>query len=60
MSPPPVEPVQPLSSQLAVAARSTPNSTDVCEWAKAKGIDVKDLGRIPTELVIKFKAATGL
>jgi nucleoid-associated protein Lsr2 len=36
-----------------------PDSTEVREWAKAQGIDVKDRGRIPAELVVKFKAATG-
>jgi nucleoid-associated protein Lsr2 len=35
------------------------NTTEVREWAKAQGIDVKDRGRIPAELVVKFKAATG-
>ena len=34
------------------------NTTEVREWAKAQGIDVKDRGRIPAELVVKFKAAT--
>ena len=34
------------------------NSTEVREWAKAQGIDVKDRGRVPAELVVKFKAAT--
>jgi nucleoid-associated protein Lsr2 len=38
---------------------SAPNSTEVREWAKTQGIDVKDRGRIPAELVVKFKAATG-
>ncbi len=33
------------------------NTTEVREWAKAQGIDVKDRGRIPAELVVKFKAA---
>ena len=33
-------------------------STEVREWAKAQGIDVKDRGRVPAELVVKFKAAT--
>jgi hypothetical protein len=37
---------------------STLNTTEVREWAKAQGIDVKDRGRVPAELVIKFKAAT--
>ncbi len=35
------------------------NSTEVREWAKAQGIEVKDRGRVPAELVIKFRAATG-
>jgi Lsr2 len=36
------------------------NSTEVREWAKAQGINVKDRGRVPAELVVKFKTATGL
>jgi hypothetical protein len=35
------------------------NTTEVREWAKSQGIDVKDRGRVPAELVVKFKAATG-
>jgi hypothetical protein len=35
------------------------DSTEVREWAKAQGIDVKDRGRVPAELVARFKAATG-
>jgi uncharacterized membrane protein len=34
------------------------DSTEVREWAKAQGLEVKDRGRVPTELVVKFKAAT--
>jgi Lsr2 len=34
------------------------NATEVREWAKAHGIEVKDRGRVPAELVVKFKAAT--
>jgi hypothetical protein len=45
------------------AARRAPasglNTTEVREWAKSQGIDVKDRGRVPAELVVKFKAATG-
>jgi Lsr2 len=33
------------------------DSTEVREWATAQGIDVKDRGRVPAELVVKFKAA---
>ena len=35
------------------------NTTGVREWAKAQGIEVKDRGRVPAELVARFKAATG-
>jgi Lsr2 len=38
---------------------STLNTTEVRTWAKAPGIEVKDRGRVPAELVVKFKAATG-
>jgi hypothetical protein len=34
------------------------DSTSVREWAKAQGIEVKDRGRVPAELVVKFRAAT--
>jgi nucleoid-associated protein Lsr2 len=35
------------------------NTTEVRDWAKSQGIDVKDRGRVPAELIVKFKAATG-
>lgn len=35
------------------------DSTQVGEWAKAQGIEVKDRGRVPAELAVKFTAATG-
>jgi Lsr2 len=35
------------------------NTTEVREWAKEQGIDVKDRGRVPADLVVRFKAATG-
>jgi hypothetical protein len=38
-------------------AASGLNNTEVREWAQ--GIEVKDRGRVPGELVVKFKAATG-
>jgi nucleoid-associated protein Lsr2 len=48
----------------AAGPRSSPgpgsglNTTEVREWAKAQGIEVKDGGRVPAELVARFKAAT--
>ena len=41
------------------ASRSGVDSTEVREWAKAQGIDVKDRGRVPADLVVKFKSAAG-
>ena len=41
------------------AASGGLNTTEVREWAKAQGIEVKDRGRVPAELVVRFKAATG-
>ena len=41
------------------ASRSGVDTTEVREWAKAQGIEVKDRGRVPAELVARFKAATG-
>jgi predicted AAA+ superfamily ATPase len=32
------------------------NTTEVREWAKAQGIEVKDRGRVPAALVVKFKS----
>jgi hypothetical protein len=36
-----------------------PTPSEVREWAKAQGIEVRDRGRVPTELVVKFQAASG-
>jgi hypothetical protein len=41
------------------APAAGPNTTEVREWAKAQGIEVKDRGRVPADLVVKFKTATG-
>jgi len=34
------------------------NTTEIREWARAQGIEVKDCGRVPAELMVKFQAAT--
>jgi hypothetical protein len=34
------------------------NAVEVREWARAQGIEVKDRGRVPADLVVKFRAAT--
>ena len=36
-----------------------PSTSDVREWAKTQGFEVKDRGRVPAELIVKFRAATG-
>ena len=41
------------------AGGTGPDPTALREWAKSQGIEVKDRGRVPAELVVKFKAATG-
>lgn len=46
-------------SRRKAAASAPPHTTEVREWAKTQGIDAKDRGRIPVELIVKFKAATG-
>ena len=35
------------------------DTAEVREWARAQGIEVKDRGRIPADVVERFKAATG-
>ena len=40
------------------AGADRPNSTEVRAWAREQGIEVKDRGRIPAEVVAKFRTAT--
>jgi hypothetical protein len=35
------------------------DTTEIRDWARGQGIEVKDRGRIPADLVVKFRAATG-
>jgi hypothetical protein len=39
-------------------ATDGPSSSKVRDWAKSQGYEVKERGRIPAELVVKFQAAT--
>jgi hypothetical protein len=41
------------------ASVGAPDPTAVREWAKSQGIEVKDRGRVPADLVAKYKTATG-
>jgi uncharacterized membrane protein len=46
------------SGRRAGTSASGLDSAEVRDWAKSRGIDVKDRGRIPAELIVKFKAAS--
>ncbi len=35
------------------------DTTEVRQWARGQGIEVSDRGRVPAELVARFKAAAG-
>jgi hypothetical protein len=37
--------------------RGGPSPADVRAWAKDQGIEVKEKGRVPAELVVRFQAA---
>ena len=41
------------------AAGGDLDTTEVREWARAQGIEVKDRGRVPAGVVARFRAATG-
>src|ERR1700748_712714 len=38
---------------------STLNTTEIRNWARKNGYDIKDRGRVPADLVAKYQAATG-
>lgn len=40
-------------------AGSTIDTTAVRTWAREQGIDIKDRGRVPGDVVAKYEAATG-
>jgi hypothetical protein len=40
-------------------AGSMLNTTEIRNWARAQGIEIKDRGRVPAEVVAKYQAATG-
>ena len=41
------------------AASQVLDTHKVREWAKENGFEIKDRGRVPAEVVAKYKAATG-
>jgi Lsr2 len=40
-------------------ASSALNTTEIRNWAREQGFDIKDRGRVPADLVAKYQAATG-
>jgi hypothetical protein len=40
-------------------AGSSLNTTEIRNWAREQGFDIKDRGRVPADLVAKYQAATG-
>ena len=35
------------------------NPTEIREWAKANGFDIKERGRVPADVVTRFRSAAG-
>jgi hypothetical protein len=35
------------------------NTTEIRQWARENGYDIKERGRVPADLVAKYQAATG-
>ena len=46
-------------SRAGRAAGSSLNTTEIRNWARQNGHDIKDRGRVPADLVAKYQAATG-
>jgi hypothetical protein len=40
-------------------AGATLNTTEIRNWARENGYEIKDRGRVPADLVAKYQAATG-
>jgi hypothetical protein len=43
----------------AKAAANGFSTTEIRDWAKANGFDIKERGRVPADVVAKFRSATG-
>ncbi len=41
------------------AAANGYSTNEVRDWAKANGLEIKERGRVPADVVAKFRAATG-
>ena len=47
------------AGRAAKSANGAVNTTEIRNWARENGYDIKDRGRVPADLVAKFTAATG-
>ena len=41
------------------AAANGFSTNEVRDWAKANGVEIKDRGRVPADVIARFRAATG-
>jgi hypothetical protein len=41
------------------AASNGFSTNEIRDWAKANGLEIKDRGRVPADVVARFRAATG-
>src|SRR5579859_3122885 len=48
-----------VAGRAAGRANPTLNTTEIRNWARENGYDIKDRGRVPADLVAKYQAATG-
>lgn len=46
-------------SAARTSRKAAPDPTEVRAWARTQGIEVKDRGRVPADLIARFKAAMG-
>jgi hypothetical protein len=47
------------AGRAAKSANGALNTTEIRNWARENGYDIKDRGRVPADLVAKYQAATG-
>jgi hypothetical protein len=50
---------RPVRSRGTKSAIGALNTTEIRNWARENGYDIKDRGRVPADLVVKYQAATG-
>jgi len=47
------------AGRMSRGGSSALNTTEIRNWARENGYDIKDRGRVPADLVAKYQAATG-